>query len=173
MTDVTSAVQNVEKNSRGSRQEIKLACFRIGTELYALDIMCIREIIQPQKLTPVPKAPAFIEGVINLRGAVIPMVDLRKRFEQPIEPGRKNRVIICTLSGRIIGLLVDEVTEVRQFTRKEIQPAPQFMKGKDADFFIGVCRLRGELMMILDLERILTSEEKIDIEKIRRAGKEA
>jgi purine-binding chemotaxis protein CheW len=173
MTDVKPAAQQTESKSQSSRQEIKLACFRIGSELYALDIMCIREIIQPQKLTPVPRAPAFIEGIINLRGAVIPIVDLRKRFDQPVQQGRKNRVVICTLSGKIIGLVVDEVNEVREFTRKELQPAPQFIKGRNADFFIGVCRLRGELMMILDLERILSSDEKIDIERIRAAGKNA
>lgn len=153
----------------GSRQEIQLACFRVGGEMYALDIMKIREIIKPQKMTPVPKAPVFIEGVINLRGAVIPVVDLRRRFSQAVENQKKTRVIICSLSGKIIGLMVDEVTEVRTFTRREIQPAPQYMKGRDADFFIGVCRVRGDLMMILDIERILSSEEKIDIEQIRQA----
>ncbi len=163
-------MQAGDREKKAPRDEAKLACFRIGSELYALDIMCIREIIQPQKLTPVPKAPPFIEGVINLRGAVIPVVDLRKRFDQSFEPGRKNRVIICSLSGKVIGLIVDEVTEVRPFTRQEIQPAPQYMKGSDADFFIGVCRVHGELMMILNLERILTSEEKIAVEKIRQAG---
>ncbi|NIQ10356.1 MAG: purine-binding chemotaxis protein CheW, partial [Gammaproteobacteria bacterium] len=104
-----------------------LACFRIGAELYALDIMRIKEIIRPQKLTPVPKAPSFIEGVINLRGAVIPVADLRKRFDQPVgAETRKNRIVICSLVGKIIGLLVDEVTEVKRYGRKEIAPAPQF-----------------------------------------------
>ena len=97
------------------RQEIQLACFRIGTEMYALDILRIKEIIRPQRLTPVPKAPAFIEGVINLRGVVIPVIDLRKRFDQPnTDSDRKTRVIICSLAGKILGLMVDEVAEVRR-----------------------------------------------------------
>ena len=96
------------------RQDVQLACFRVGEALYALDILRIKEIIRPQKLTRVPKAPAFVEGVINLRGAVIPVVDLRKRFElSETGIGRKTRVIICALSGKIIGLVVDEVAEVR------------------------------------------------------------
>jgi purine-binding chemotaxis protein CheW len=151
----------------GLRQEIQLACFRLGEELYALDIMKIKEIIRPQKLTPVPKAPTFIEGVINLRGVVIPVADMRKRFGQPVgEDARKNRVIVCSLAGKIIGLLVDEVTEVRRYTRQDISPAPQFLKGPDAAFFLGVARQGDDLIMLLDLERVLSSVEKIEFEKI-------
>lgn len=149
------------------RKEIQLACFRIGTELYALDIMRIREIIRPQKLTAVPRAPAFIEGVINLRGVVIPVVDMRRRFGQEIPPeNRHNRVIICNIVGKILGLMVDEVAEVRRYTRDDVQPAPQFLKGKGAEFFLGVCRRDDELIMVLDLEKILSSEEQIDLEKV-------
>ncbi len=149
------------------RQEIQLACFRIGAELYALDIMRIKEIIRPQKLTPVPKAPPFIEGVINLRGAVIPVADLRKRFDQPVgAETRKNRIVICSLVGKIIGLLVDEVTEVKRYGRKEIAPAPQFIKGPEADYFLGVARRDEELIMLIDLEKVLSTDEKIELQKM-------
>jgi len=149
------------------RQEVQLACFKVGAELYALDIMKIKEIIRPQKLTAIPKAPSFIEGVINLRGAVIPVADMRKRFDQPISAdNRKNRVVICSLSGRIIGLLVDEVTEVKRFSRKEIAPAPQFIKGPQADYFFGVARRDDDLIMLIDLEKVLSSNEKIELQKL-------
>lgn len=149
------------------RKEIQLACFRIAEEMYALDIMRIKEIIRPQKLTPVPKAPAFVEGVINLRGTVIPVVDLRKRFDQPIDPDNKaTRILICTLSGKVVGLIADEVTEVRRYTRREVQPAPHFLKGKGAEYFLGVCRREEELVMLIDLEKILTTDEKINLEKV-------
>ena len=152
---------------REIRQEIQLACFRVGSELYALDIMKIKEIIRPQKLTPIPKAPAFIEGVINLRGVVIPVADLRKRFDQPISKGqRKNRIVICSLAGKIIGLLVDEVTEVKRYGRKEIAPAPQFIKGQHADYFLGVACREDELVMLIDLEKVLSSDEKIELQKL-------
>lgn len=155
----------------GLRQEIQLACFRVGEEMYALDIMRIKEIIRPQKLTPVPKAPPFIEGVINLRGAVIPVVDLRRRFDQPrTDVDRMTRVIICALSGRIIGLVVDEVAEVRRYSRQEVQPAPRFLQGKGAEFFLGVCRRDDDLVMLLDLEKILSSDEKINLEKIEKVA---
>lgn len=149
------------------RQEIQLACFRVGEQLYALDILRIKEIIRPQKLTPVPKAPPFIEGVINLRGAVIPVIDLRKRFDQPTAAAdRKTRVIICSLSGRILGLVVDDVAEVRRYARQEVQSSPRFLRGKGAEFFLGVCRRGEELVMLLDLEKILASDEKIELDKI-------
>lgn len=154
-------------DSKEMRQEIQLACFKVGQELYALDIMRIKEIIRPQKLTPVPKAPAFIEGVINLRGAVIPVADLRKRFDQPISAeNRKNRIVVCSLAGRIVGLLVDEVTEVKRYGRKDIAPAPQFIKGPQADYFLGVARCDDELVMLLDLEKVLSNDEKIELQKL-------
>jgi purine-binding chemotaxis protein CheW len=157
----------------GGRQEIQLACFRIGTEMYALDIMRIREIIRPQRLTPVPKAPPFIEGVINLRGAVVPVVDLRKRFEQPAAgPERRTRILICALAGKVIGLMVDEVAEVRRYTRQEIQPAPQFLRGRGSEFFLGVCRRDDQLVMLIDLEKILSSGERIDLEGIQKLHSE-
>jgi len=160
------ATRKVVKES-GLRQEVQLACFRLGGELYALDIMKIREIIRPQKLTPVPKAPRFIEGVINLRGTVIPVADLRKRFDQKIgEDTRKNRIIVCSLTGRMVGLLVDEVTEVRRYTRQDLSPAPQFLKGPEAEFFLGVARQDDDLVMLIDLEKVLSNDEKIALDKI-------
>lgn len=146
------------------REEVQLACFRVGEQLYALNIMSIREIIRPLRLTAVPKAPPFIEGVINLRGAVIPVVDLRRRFDLAIpENDRKTRVLITSLQGRILGLQVDDVTEVRRYNRNEVLPAPHFIKGPDAEFFLGVCRREDELILILNLEKILSSEERIDL----------
>ena len=154
-------------DEKALRQEVQLACFRIGSELYALDIMRIKEIIRPQKLTPIPKAPSFIEGVINLRGVVIPVADLRKRFDQPISgANRKNRIVVCSLSGRIIGLMVDEVTEVKRFGRQEIAPAPQFIGGPEANYFLGVARRDEDLIMLIDLEKVLSSDEKIELQKL-------
>lgn len=167
MSDYTSEISLTETEAKEARQEVQLACFKVGPELYALDIMRIKEIIRPQKLTPVPKAPAFIEGVINLRGSVIPVADMRKRFDQPIDTeNRKNRIVICSLVGKLIGLLVDEVTEVKRFGRKEIAPSPQFIQGAQADYFLGVARRGDDLIMLIDLEKVLSSEEKIELHKL-------
>jgi len=166
MSTYTSEKALTENGGKEILQEVQLACFRVGAELYALDIMRIKEIIRPQKLTPVPKSPSFIEGVFNLRGSVIPVADMRKRFDQPIdEDTRKNRIVICSLSKRNIGLLVDEVKEVKRFTRKDIAPSPQFIQGAQADYFLGVARC-DDLIMLVDLEKVLSSEEKIELHKL-------
>ena len=164
LTD-TATESSVEETQRS---EIQLACFRVGDQMYSLDILRIKEVIRPIKLTPVPKAPIFIEGVINLRGVVLPVVDLRKRFDQAVgQANSKTRILICVLTGKIIGLIVDEVVEVKSFTRNEIQPAPRFIKGLDTDYFLGVCQRDDDLVMIMNLEKILSSNEKIDLEQIR------
>jgi purine-binding chemotaxis protein CheW len=165
--EALSGIAGVATAAGVERQEVQLACFRVGGELYALDIMNIREIIRPQKLTAIPKAPRFIEGVINLRGAVIPVADLRKRFDQPCsEETRKNRIIICSVGGRIVGLLVDEVLEVRRYGRQDVAPAPQFLKGPEAEFFLGVARRDDDLVMVLDLDRILSTDEQIALQRL-------
>jgi len=164
MTDQAIHNQSRPEVRESGRQEIQLACFRVGDQLYGLDILRIREIVRPQKLRPVPKAPSFVEGVMNLRGAVIPVVDLRRRFDLAVPPeDRQTRIMISALSGRIVGLMVDEVAEVRRYSRKEIQPAPHFLKGRGVEFFLGVCRRDEDLILILDLEKLLSTEERFDI----------
>ena len=167
MTDIAIQNQSLPEVREAGRQEIQLACFRVGDQLYGLDILRIREIVRPQKLRPVPKAPSFVEGVMNLRGAVIPVVDLRRRFDLVVPPeDRQTRIMISALAGRIVGLMVDEVDEVRRYSRKEIQPAPHFLKGRGVEFFLGVCRREEDLILILDLEKLLSTEEKFDIPKL-------
>lgn len=164
---IVEAFQLTPTEAAAERQDVQLACFRVGAGLYALDIMRIREIIRPQKLTVVPRAPRFIEGVINLRGAVIPVADLRKRFDHPAaNDDRKNRIIICSVSGKIVGLLVDEVLEVRRYGRQDVAPSPQFLKGPEAEFFLGVARRGDDLVMVLDLDRILSTDEQIALTRM-------
>src|SRR5207237_570202 len=111
---------------------LQLAVFRIGDREYALDIMRIKEIIRPLPITPVPKAPPFIEGVVELRGAIIPMLDLRKRFEVPAtSPSRTTKYIVVGVEGRIIGLVVDAVSEVIRVQRDEVRPAPSMVSAEE------------------------------------------
>jgi len=119
---------------------VQLCTFRIGGEDYAVDIMRVREIIQPLPITPVPRAPSFVEGVVRLRGEVIPVVDVRKRFGVAPSPRtRKTKFLVVHVAGRRLGLVVDEVCEVVRIPRTEIRPAPALV-GLDAPrFFLGVC----------------------------------
>jgi purine-binding chemotaxis protein CheW len=119
---------------------VQLCTFRVGGEDYAVDIMRVREIVQPLPITPVPRAPKFVDGVVRLRGEVIPVVDVRKRFGLPAAPpGRRAKYLIVKIAGRRLALVVDEVSEVLRIPRGELRPAPELV-GLDAPrFFLGVC----------------------------------
>lgn len=139
------------------RSEVKLATFRVGTSLYAIDILRIKEIVRPVKVTEVPNAPSFIEGVIDLRGEVIPVIDLRKRFSvAEIVDGRTTRMVVSLAFRRHFALVVDEVLEVGNYGREDVQPAPTYFQGDAADIFFGVAHRADDLLMILDLERLLS-----------------
>ena len=144
--------------------EIQVACFRLGEELYAADIMRIKEIIRHQKLTALPKPPHFVEGVLNLRGTVIPVIDLRKRFDLPAAPyGRDTRLLIVTVGLQVLGLVVDEVTEVISVPVKDIKQPPQAARGIGPEYLIGVCLVRDSLIMLLNLDRILSERESEEL----------
>ncbi len=137
-----------ERAGRGAAGELppgdgalaQLCTFRVGGEDYAVDIMRLREIITPLPVTPVPRAPAFVEGVIRLRGDVIPVLDVRRRLGLSVTPPtRKTKVLIVLVAGRRLGLVVDEVTEVLRIPRAEIRPAPTLVEGGGPRFFLGVC----------------------------------
>ncbi len=153
---------------------IKVACLRVGSEFYALDIMCIKEIIRPLPIVSVPKAPTYVDGVINLRKAVIPVVDLRRRFGLPAssEDEKKRRILICSIDRKIVGLLADEVTEVRSCRQADVRPTPYYLSGPEADFFPGVCRSGEHLMMLLDPAKLLASQVAIDMRQSRLSDAE-
>ena len=141
-------------------QEIQLACFRLGDANFAADIMRIKEILKPQRLTKLPRTPAFVEGVINLRGTVIPVLDLRKRFELPDRaPLEESRLLVVALSRQLVGLVVDDVTEVVTVTAHDIKPPPNVAEVIGTEYLIGVCLVRDSLIMLLNLDTILTSRE--------------
>jgi len=150
--------------------EVQVACFRLGEDLYAADIMRIKEIIRLQKLANLPKSPAFVEGVLNLRGTVIPVIDLRKRFDIPAAPqGRDTRLLIVSMGRQILGLVVDEVTEVLAVPVKDIKPAPQVAKGVGAEYLVGVCLVKDSLIMLLNLDRILSDRESDELDRMNVA----
>lgn len=141
-------------------REIQVACFRLQDDLYAIDIMRIKEIIRPQKLTPLPQAPSFIEGIINLRGTVIPVVDLRKRFDMPPrEINISTRLLIVRLSGQTLGLVVDDVTEVITVPVTDIKPPPAVSDGAISHHLLGVCLAGDNMVMLLDIDQLLTIKE--------------
>ncbi len=158
---------------RSRHDEIQLAVLVVGGEKFALDIMRIMEIQRSQTITRMPKVPDFLEGVINLRGAVIPVVDMRKRLELTVTPtSRKTRIVIANVGGKIVGLLVDEVSEVIRVARSDIGPAPALTRGIGSEYIMGVVKRKDELLLLLDFERILSTEERVKIDEIKKRARE-
>lgn len=137
-------------------QDIQLACFSLGDNLFAVDIMRIKEIIQPMKLSNLPSASQFLEGVINLRGNVIPVMDLRKRFGMsPPAVGKSCKLLIVCLSRQMLALTVDEVMEVITIPVRDIKPPPDVDDGIGIEYLLGVCLSGDRVFMILDIDALL------------------
>ena len=141
-------------------KDLQLVGFRIGKETFALPISMVREIVRVPDITAVPNAPNYIEGVINLRGRIIPVVDLRKRFgEKRAELDKKSRIIVVDLDSRGLGLLVNSASEVLRIPPSEIAaPHTVFQEG-EMNYIRGVGKLKGRLVILLDLNRILQRGE--------------
>jgi purine-binding chemotaxis protein CheW len=139
---------------------VQLCVFFVGPEEYAVDIMRVEEILPPHRPMPIRGAPSFIEGVIHLRGAIIPVVDLRKRLlgEQEPAPGKKTRLLVCWLGRRRVALYVDRVSEVVRLRRSEIKPAPALGAVGPAPFVVGVCGPPERFKLLLDVKALLLAE---------------
>jgi purine-binding chemotaxis protein CheW len=141
-------------------QDIQLACFNLADSLFAVDIMRIREIILPQKLSSIPGSSHQFEGVINLRGAVIPVMDLRKRFGMAAAPeGSAGKLLIVSLARQTLALAVDNVMEVITVPAREIKPALDSTEGVGMECLLGVCLSDDRVFMILDVDSLLGPQE--------------
>ena len=139
--------------------EIQLACFNLGDKLFAVDIMRIKEILLPQKLSPLPKASDILEGVINLRGNVIPVMNMRKRFQMPaLDNNKPGKLVIVSLARQILALMVDDVMEVITVSVREIKPPIQSATGVGMEFLLGVCLSEERVFMVLDIDSLLGSQ---------------
>jgi len=140
-----------------SSTERQLVVFTLASEAYGVDISAVREIIQMQNITKVPRTPDFVEGVINLRGRVIPVVDLRKRFSFPsVERNKNTRIVVVDIGGQDIGVVVDAVTEVLRVAADSIAPPSSIITTAESDYLLGVAKLAERLIILLDLLRVLS-----------------
>ncbi len=138
--------------------------FQIEGEFFGIDIFKIGEIIRIPEITKVPKSLPFVEGVIDLRGRVIPIVDLRKHFGFPeIDYGRLGRIIIVRVAGFRLGLIVDAVTQVARIPREKMEPVPPSTVQIDAEYISGVGHLDDMLVILIDLDKILTDKEQLSL----------
>ncbi len=144
-------------------KEVQFAVFKVGEVRFGIDIMKVREITRYQKTSKIPGTPPFIEGVINLRGIIIPVVDLRKKFGLPSkDPDKKTRIIVATILKKLAGLLVDEVIEVLRVPEDSVKPPPQLGETFSSEYLKGVCERGEDIIFIIDFDKLLSSKEQID-----------
>jgi len=149
----------------GSGDERQLVVFQLGAELYGVEISRVHEIIRLQSVTKVPRAPVFVEGVINLRGKVIPVVDLRRRFGLPTaDHTRASRIVVVELGDQVVGIVVDGVSEVLRVNTATVEPPSPVVAGVDSEYLHGIAKLSDRLVILLDLDRILARDERRALE---------
>ena len=144
--------------------ENQLVIFMLAQEHYGVGIASVDRIIKLQAITAVPRAPSFVEGVTNLRGKVLPVIDLRKRFDLPAaESTRESRIVVAEMDNSAVGMLVDAVSEVLHVSDEAIEPPSPIVTTVDSGFITGIAKVDEQLIILLDLEKVLSTEEKAEI----------
>lgn len=153
------------ENKVDVENSINLVTFKLGNNEYAIDIMQAREIIKMEKITLIPNAPDYVEGVINLRGNIIPIVDLKKRFNLEENDGEKNTgIIIVKIDDVDMGIIIDAISKVVSIATSNIQPPPPMLSGIGQKYIKGVAKLEDKLLVVLDLEKLIVGDDD-DIEE--------
>lgn len=161
-------MEDTEQDRLKTKDSLQVVSFRLNREEYAIEITKVKEIILLAGVTRIPQVPEFIEGIINLRGNVIPVIDLRKRFGLPeAKKDEHTRIVVSRLEGRIIGLIVDSVSQVMKIPRVNIQPPPQTVATVAGEYLTGIAKLEDRMIILLDIEKILQMSEK---EQLAAAG---
>ena len=153
------AAEAVDENKASLSQ---IVSFQLGKEEFGLDIMKVQEIILVGAITKMPQVPEYVRGMINLRGHVIPVIDLRTRFKQPsCEKTEEQRIIVVNIGRRTIGIVVDAVNEVLRMTPDQIEPAPKGIGGANQHFITGLLKINNKLVILLDIEGLFSEEEQL------------
>jgi purine-binding chemotaxis protein CheW len=147
-----------------AEQAGKYLTFELGREEFGIQVLKVREIMGIQDITAVPQTPAYVKGVINLRGKVIPVVDLRKKFGLPeIEYTQRTCIIVVQVSGEagpmLMGIVVDGVSEVLNLATSDIEATPDFGDGVATPYILGMAKTRGKVKILLEIDQVLTSQE--------------
>jgi purine-binding chemotaxis protein CheW len=153
---------NPEEAVEGKNSELQLVSFNLGAEEYGVDILKVQEIIRMLAISKIPRAPEYVEGIINLRGKVIPIISLRDRFGLgKKENDKRTRIIVMNISGKVLGIIVDSVSEVLRLNSNTVEPAPEVVSGKGEAYIRGVGKVGEKLLILLDLERLFGDVEKM------------
>jgi len=145
-------------HQRSGEDLLQLVSFNIGDEEFGVDILQVQEINRMLEVTRVPNAPEYVDGVINLRGKVIPIIDLRRRFGmQRKEHDKNTRIVVVELNGKVVGFVVDAVREVLRIPRSVTEPPPSIVGGVHEEYITAVGKLEDRLLILLDLEKVLAT----------------
>jgi purine-binding chemotaxis protein CheW len=138
-----------------------LVTFKIGDEEFGLDLLSVQTIIRMVEPTQIPRSPHFVEGVINLRGSIIPVIDFRKRFNLPPKESEKDtRIIVTDIDGKVAGFIVDSVSEVLRIPTSAIEPPPPMVGGIESNYIDGVGKLEDRLLVVINISNLLSESEK-------------
>jgi len=147
--------------------EYQLVVFELANEHYGVDIAAVEGIIKMQSITRMPQSPEFVEGVTNLRGSVLPVIDLRKRFGHASrEASKDTRIVVVDMDGTKVGIIVDAVSEVLRVPEETIEPTPPMVTTVDTSFIKGIAKLSERLVILLDLPKVLTMQERVDLQAL-------
>ena len=152
--------------------DLHLVTFRVGSELFGVPISAVQEIVRVPTIARIPQSPEFVEGVINLRGRVITVIDMRKRLGQTgmdlanDVAARKARILVVEAEGRLVGVIVDEVAEVLRLAEDQTEPAPPMVAGLSNQYIRGVGKLKDDLLILIEIEKILTAEQLEAIDEV-------
>jgi purine-binding chemotaxis protein CheW len=150
-----------------NKELLQLVSFKIGDEEFGVDILSVQEINRMSQITKVPNTSDFVEGVINLRGRVIPVIDLRiKLGMQRKEHGKNTRIVVVELRGNTIGFIVDEVSEVLRISKEITEAPPEMVGGVNSDYITSIGKLEDRLLILLDLEKIISTSGLNKLKKI-------
>ena len=146
---------------KAAHQIVQLAAFRVGREEYVVDVMRVREIVREEHIVPLHQGPKHVKGVLNLRGAVVPVVDMHSRFglAPPVMPRRK--ILILQVNKRVLGIIVDAVTEVARVPKSSVMPSPEWLGETQAPYFSGICQYRGRNLILLNINNVVGTEGPI------------
>ena len=174
---MTTTSQSRETLFRGHQNLVQLEgkylTFKLDEEEYGLEILKVQEIVKMMSITRVPRTPLFIRGVVNLRGKVIPVIDIRLKFEMPTVPETEKTCIIVAQVQKqdslvTMGLIVDEVCEVQFLRADQIEPAPEFGAALDTAFILGMGKVETKVLTLLDVDRVLSTDDLTAAEKARQ-----
>ncbi len=158
---------NANKASQAHSAELKqLVSFHVGNEEFGLEILKVQEIIRSQELTRVPNLPDFVEGVINLRGSVIPVIGLRRCLGlDGRDKDQQTRIVVVEVNGNVVGFVVDSVSEVLRIPADTVEPPPRIGR-VEREYISGVGKLDSRLLLLLDIDKLMTMSEQAQLEQV-------